>query len=106
MYDAHIRFDIIFDNAAFLACPLFFPECNFPTVFRFCSPDEKANDHASSSVSTVAENATISTDASNLHTLAPETANLTSVYHYSIPNVKLMYPEPFLSSASFMHFDL
>lgn len=32
--------------------------------------------------------------------------NLTSIYHYSIPTVKLYYPEPFIASASFMHFDL
>lgn len=32
--------------------------------------------------------------------------NITSVYHYSIPNVKLSYPEPFIASPSFMHTDL
>ncbi len=32
--------------------------------------------------------------------------NITSVYHYSIPNVKLAYPEPFIASPSFMHTDL
>lgn len=32
--------------------------------------------------------------------------NVTSVYHYSIPNVKLAYPEPFIASPSFMHTDL
>ncbi len=32
--------------------------------------------------------------------------NLQSIYHYSIPNVKLAYPEPFIASASFMHSDL
>ncbi len=32
--------------------------------------------------------------------------NMVTVYHYSIPNVKLMYPEPFIASASFMHNDL
>jgi len=32
--------------------------------------------------------------------------NLTSIYHYSIPNVKLSYPEPFIASPSFMHTDL
>ena len=32
--------------------------------------------------------------------------NITSVYHYSIPNVKLCYPEPFIASPSFMHTDL
>lgn len=32
--------------------------------------------------------------------------NVTSVYHYSIPNVKLSYPEPFIASPSFMHSDL
>jgi hypothetical protein len=32
--------------------------------------------------------------------------NITSVYHYSIPNTKLAYPEPFIASASFMHTDL
>lgn len=32
--------------------------------------------------------------------------NITSVYHYSVPNVKLAYPEPFIASPSFMHTDL
>lgn len=32
--------------------------------------------------------------------------NVKTIYHYSIPNVKLAYPEPFVASASFMHFDL
>ena len=32
--------------------------------------------------------------------------NLQTIYHYSIPNVKLFYPEPFIASASFMHSDL
>jgi hypothetical protein len=32
--------------------------------------------------------------------------NINAVYHYSIPNVKLMYPEPFIASPSFMHNDL
>lgn len=32
--------------------------------------------------------------------------NLTAIYHYSVPNAKLSYPEPFIASASFMHTDL
>ena len=32
--------------------------------------------------------------------------NIKSIYHYSIPNTKLCYPEPFIASASFMHSDL
>jgi hypothetical protein len=32
--------------------------------------------------------------------------NMTALYHYSVPNVKLAYPEPFIASASFMHSDL
>ena len=32
--------------------------------------------------------------------------NITAIYHYSIPNVKLSYPEPFIASPSFMHTDL
>lgn len=32
--------------------------------------------------------------------------NLNSVYQYSVPNVKLWYPEPFIASPSFMHADL
>ena len=32
--------------------------------------------------------------------------NIKTIYHYSIPNVKLAYPEPFIASASFMHTDL
>lgn len=34
------------------------------------------------------------------------TENIQSIYHYSIPNTKLSYPEPFIASASFMHSDL
>ena len=32
--------------------------------------------------------------------------NVTSIYHYSIPNIKLAYPEPFIASPSFIHTDL
>lgn len=32
--------------------------------------------------------------------------NITSIYHYSVPNLKLAYPEPFIASPSFMHSDL
>jgi len=32
--------------------------------------------------------------------------NVKSVYHYSVPNTRLSYPEPFIASASFMHSDL
>ncbi len=32
--------------------------------------------------------------------------NITSIYHYSTPNVKICYPEPFIASPSFMHTDL
>jgi hypothetical protein len=32
--------------------------------------------------------------------------NIVSIYHYSIPNTKLAYPEPFIASPSFMHSDL
>jgi len=32
--------------------------------------------------------------------------NIQTIYHYSIPNTKLAYPEPFIASASFMHSDL
>jgi hypothetical protein len=32
--------------------------------------------------------------------------NIKTIYHYSIPNTKLAYPEPFIASASFMHTDL
>ncbi len=32
--------------------------------------------------------------------------NVTSIYHYSVPNVKLSYPEPFIASPTFMHNDL
>jgi hypothetical protein len=32
--------------------------------------------------------------------------NITSIYHYSIPNIKLSYPEPFIASPSFIHSDL
>jgi len=32
--------------------------------------------------------------------------NTQTIYHYSIPNTKLAYPEPFIASASLMHNDL
>ena len=32
--------------------------------------------------------------------------NVKSSYHYSIPNTKLFYPEPFIASPSFLHSDL
>lgn len=32
--------------------------------------------------------------------------NIKTIYHYSIPNTKLAYPEPFIASASMMHSDL
>jgi hypothetical protein len=32
--------------------------------------------------------------------------NIKTIYHYSIPNVRLSYPEPFIASASFMHNDI
>lgn len=32
--------------------------------------------------------------------------NVKTIYHYSIPNTKLAYPEPFIASASMMHSDL
>lgn len=32
--------------------------------------------------------------------------NVTAVYHYSVPNVKLYYPEPFIASPTFIHNDL
>ena len=35
-----------------------------------------------------------------------EIENIKTIYHYSIPNTKLYYPEPFLAAASFMHTDL
>ena len=35
-----------------------------------------------------------------------EVENIKTIYHYSVPNTKLYYPEPFLAAASFMHTDL
>ena len=32
--------------------------------------------------------------------------NIKTIYHYSIPNLRLSYPEPFIASASFMHNDI
>jgi len=32
--------------------------------------------------------------------------NITSIYHYSIPNTKLNYPEPFVASSSFIHSEM
>lgn len=37
--------------------------------------------------------------------LFTDTSNF-SLYHYSIPNVKLYYPEPFIASPTFMHDDI
>lgn len=33
-------------------------------------------------------------------------SNLTNLYHYSIPNIKLFYPEPFISTFTFLNYDL
>lgn len=43
------------------------------------------------------------TEDLNLHN---NIENITTIYHYSIPNTKLAYPEPFIASPSFMHSDL
>jgi len=43
----------------------------------------------------------INNDLYSIHT-----QNLRSLYHSSIPNTKLFYPEPFTASSSFMHSDL
>jgi len=32
--------------------------------------------------------------------------NISSVYHHSVPNVKLAYPEPFIASPSLIHDDI
>jgi hypothetical protein len=32
--------------------------------------------------------------------------NIQSLYHYSIPNVRLYYPEPYIASPSFLHNDI
>lgn len=32
--------------------------------------------------------------------------NIKTIYHYSVPNTKLAYPEPFIAAASLMHSDL
>lgn len=32
--------------------------------------------------------------------------NMTSLYHFSVPNVKMFYPEPFIASTTFLHYDL
>jgi len=39
-------------------------------------------------------------------TLFSNLENIQTIYHYSVPNTKLAYPEPFIASASFMHSDL
>lgn len=39
-------------------------------------------------------------------TLFSNLENTVTVYHYSIPNTKLFYPEPFIAAPSFMHSDL
>lgn len=43
------------------------------------------------------------TEDLNLHN---NIENIMTIYHYSIPNTKLAYPEPFIASPSFMHSDL
>nr|ASY95747.1 Cox2 [Stylonychia lemnae] len=45
-------------------------------------------------------------DQTNEILTAVNLENLDTVYHYSVPNVKLYYPEPFIASASFMHSDI
>jgi hypothetical protein len=32
--------------------------------------------------------------------------NVQTTYHYSIPNIRLSYPEPFIAAPSFIHSDL
>jgi hypothetical protein len=32
--------------------------------------------------------------------------NIQTVHHYSVPNIKLQYPEPFIAAPSFIHQDL
>ncbi len=45
-------------------------------------------------------------EQNEINNLSVNLSNLETVYHYSIPNVKLSYPEPYIASASFMHSDL
>ena len=42
----------------------------------------------------------------NLQDQTNNTHALQAIYHYSIPTVKLFYPEPFIAAASFMHTDI
>jgi len=42
----------------------------------------------------------------NTNSVLNEVDNIKTIYHYSIPNTKLYYPEPYLAAASFMHTDL
>lgn len=42
----------------------------------------------------------------NTSSVLNEVDNIKTIYHYSIPNTKLYYPEPYLAAASFMHTDL
>ena len=42
----------------------------------------------------------------NTTNILNEVDNIKTIYHYSIPNTKLYYPEPYLAAASFMHTDL
>lgn len=45
-------------------------------------------------------------DSSYSEHISDNLENIASIYHYSVPNTKLAYPEPFIASASFMHSDL
>lgn len=48
-------------------------------------------------------------DNNIINYLKKDTQNLdsmTNLYHYTIPNFKMYYPEPFIASATFLHYDM
>ena len=45
-------------------------------------------------------------EAAKIQNLPTESANVTNMLQYSIPEGKLFYPEPFIASPSYLHSDL
>ena len=49
---------------------------------------------------------TLDVSKSNLVFDTTTSLNANNAFYHSLPVVKLSYPEPFVASASFMHYDL
>lgn len=75
-----------------------FFEFNSLTDFTFLDVNSNfhSNDKSVTTFISQTEELVTSTSLQNAH----------AIYHYSIPNAKLAYPEPFIAAASFMHTDL